>query len=404
MRFDFNKKYTTIAIYALAVLVLTILIAQAIANFGELMAWAQRTIGFAQPFVYGLAFAFVLNPLLRLFEERFLPGLFGERLKLRYRRGIAILLTYIVAFMMLALFVALAIPQIIASVISLVENISVYVEMMEDVYDQVMSFIRATEQGGAVEVLLGTVLARLIDSLDSMLDGAGDFVTALVGRVLVATQYITSAIMNMILGVIASAYLLASRERLLAQLNKVTKAIFPDRHYALIKDIAIDSNRILSGFVIGRVIDALLMGILCFIGMSILRLPYAVFISVIVGVTNIIPFFGPFLGAIPSFVIIWVESPMQAVWFAIFILLLQQFDGNYMGPKIVGSSIGIPAVWVLFSILFFGGVWGVLGMFIGVPIFAIIYSLIKRVVAFLLERKGESSDTKDYDSDRNRLS
>ena len=403
MKFEFNRKYTTIAVYVLAVLAAAMLLFVALQNIGPFLERVVETIGFVQPFVYGLVFAFLLNPLLRFFEDRLLPQISSRSLKPSHSRAIAILMTYLVAFTMFALFIALVVPQIITSVIGLLENISVYVDMLEDLYDQAMSYIRSIEQGSAVEALFGTFLARLVDSLDSMLDGAGDTVTALVGHLLSATQYITTAVFNMLIGVIASIYLLASREKLLAQLNKITRALCPERTYRLVCDIAQDSNRILSGFVVGRIIDALLVGILCFIGMSILRLPYPVFISVIVGVTNVIPFFGPFLGAIPSFIIIYVESPVQALWFAIFILLLQQFDGNYMGPKIVGDSIGLPAVWVLFSILLFGGLWGWVGMFVGVPIFAIICSLVKRVVNFLLERKGASTKTADYDSDKNPL-
>ena len=401
MKFEFNKQYTTIALYTLIVFALTILLFQAFQNIGVIFGWLGSLVGFAQPFVYGLAFAFLLNPLVRVFDDRALPWVFKRKIKRTLSRAISILLTYIIALTLISFFIALAIPQIIASVLSLVENISAYVDMLEDLYSQVMSFIRAMEQESAFEVLLGTVLARLVDSLDSMIDGTGDAVTALVGRALAATQYVTSFILNMLLGVIASVYLLATREMLLAQFNKLARALCSDRIYALIKDIALDSNRILSGFVVGRVIEAFLVGMLCFIGMSILRLPYAVFISVIIGIFNVIPFFGPFIGAIPSFIIIYAESPIQAVWFAIFMLLLQQFDGNYMGPRIVGDSIGISAVWVLFSILFFGSMWGLIGMFIGVPLFAIIYSLVKRIATFLLNKKGASPYTKDYGSEKN---
>ena len=403
MKFDFNKQFTTIAIYALAVLFLTIIFAQMFLNIGVLFGWLGAAIGFSRPFVFGLIFAFLLNPLMRVFDDRVFPRLFNGKLRGKPRRAFSILLTYIIALMLVTLFIALAIPQIIASLLNLADNISTYVTALEGMYAQVMGYIRSLDQESSVEVMLGTVLARILDSLDSMLDQTGDHVTWLIGHALAATQYITAAVINIVLGLIASIYLLASRERLLAQMNKLARAIFPRRQYSLLKDIAKDATRILSGFVVGRTIESFLVGVLCFIGMTILRLPYAVLISVIVGITNVIPFFGPFIGAIPSFLIIYVESPTQAIWFAIFILILQQFDGNYMMPKIVGDSIGMPAVWVLFSILFFGGMWGVLGMFVGVPLFAIIYSIVKRIVAFVLTKKGESVDTKDYASEKNPL-
>jgi len=404
MKFDFNRQYTTIAIYALAVFVLTFLIAAAFLNIGIFFGWLRSTIGFARPFVFGLAIAFLLNPMLRLFDDRLLPRLFKNKLKRSHSRAISIILTYVIAFTLIALFIALAFPQIIASVGSLVDNISAYVGVLEDMYNQVMSYIRSVDQETAVEILISNVLARLVDAFDNLLDRASDYVTTLVGHVFSATQHITSTIFNFFLGIVVSIYLLASREKLLAQLNKIMRAICSDRIYKLVIDIATDSARILNGFVVGRIIDGICVGILCFIGMSIFRFPYAVFISVIMGIVNIIPFFGSIFGGIAGFFIIYIESPIQALWFAVFILLLQQFDGNYMGPKIMGGSIGIPTVWVLFSILFFGAMWGIPGMFVGVPLFAIIYSLVKRIVAFLLERKGQSTDTKDYDSEKNPLS
>ena len=404
MKFEFNKTYTTIALYALAVLVLTIFLALAIFNIGAIWGVARSIVGFAQPFVYGVAFAFLLNPLVRLFDDRLLPRVFtGGKLRRTHSRAISLVLTYLIAIATIVFFIATAIPQIIASMFNLIDNIGVYVDMLEGVYAQVMSYIRSLEQASAIEVLIGTVLARIMDVIDSMFDQTGDFATTLVVRALAATQYAAGVMLDMFLGVIASIYLLASRERLLAQLNKLTRSILPDRSYALAREIALDSNRILSGFVVGRIIEALLVGALCFVGMSILRLPYAVFISVIIGAFNVIPFFGPFIGAIPSFIIIYVESPIQAVWFALFMLILQQFDMNYLGPKIVGDTVGISAVWVLFSILFFGRMWGLLGMFIGVPLFAIMYQLVKRVAHFLLVRKGKPTDTHNYDSEKNPL-
>ena len=403
MKFEFNKTYTTIAIYALVVLVLTMLLAQALFNIGIIVGWLGAAVRFSQPFVYGVAFAFLLNPLMRLFDDRLLPHFFGDRLSRTLSRAISLVLTYLIAIAFIVFFIATAIPQIIASVLSLIDNISVYVDMMEGLYAQVMGYIRTLEQESTIEVLIGTVLARLVDVFDNMFDEAGDFATTLVVRALAATQYFAAVMLDMFLGVIASIYLLACRERLLAQFNKLARAIFSAKTYTMAKDIAIDSNRILSGFVVGRIIEAIVVGILCFVGMTILRLPYPVFISVVIGVFNVIPFFGPFIGSIPSFIIIYVENPMQAIWFALFMLILQQFDMNYLGPKIVGDTVGISAVWVLFSILFFGRMWGLIGMFIGVPLFAIIYQLVKRITNYLLKRKGEPTGIKDYTSEKNPL-
>jgi len=163
------------------------------------------------------------------------------------------------------------------------------------------------------------------------------------------------------------------------------------------------SNRIFTGFISGKILDSLIIGVLCFIGMSIFNLPMAMLVSVIVGVTNVIPYFGPFIGAIPGALIVFLVDPIKAFWFMLFILALQQFDGNILGPYILGDSIGLPAFWVIFAILVFGSIFGVLGMFIGVPTFAVIYSIIKMWIESRLEKKGMPLSLHEYASEEHPL-
>jgi predicted PurR-regulated permease PerM len=209
--------------------------------------------------------------------------------------------------------------------------------------------------------------------------------------------------LNIVLGLIISIYLLFDRERFFAQTKKLMAAILPRRANTLVTEIAQESHTIFQGFIVGKIIDSIIIGILCYIFMALLQFDFALLISVIVGVTNVVPYFGPFIGAIPGILILYIVEPKQALWFLIFIFLLQQFDGNILGPKILGDSIGISAFWVVFSITLFSGIFGILGMFIGVPLFALLYSLVKRFTAFLLRRKGESTSTRDYDSTVNPL-
>ena len=201
---------------------------------------------------------------------------------------------------------------------------------------------------------------------------------------------------NLLIGLIISVYLLVSKESFAGQSKKIIYAIWEEETAnKLISNIRF-VNATFGGFINGKLVDSLIIGLICFIGMTLLQLPYPLLISVIVGITNIIPFFGPYLGAIPSIVLILMVNPKQALYFAIFVLILQQFDGNFLGPKILGNKTGLSSFWVIFSITLFGGYWGILGMAIGVPVFAVIYAGIKALVNQQLVKRGFSTNTKDY--------
>ena len=201
---------------------------------------------------------------------------------------------------------------------------------------------------------------------------------------------------NFIIGIIISIYLLSSKELFCAQAKKITYALLrEERANNLINNMRF-ANKTFGGFLIGKILDSFIIGILCFIGTSVLKIPYALLISVIVGVTNIIPFFGPYLGAIPCALILIMINPIKCVVFLIFVLVLQQFDGNVLGPKILGNSTGLSSFWVIFSITVFGGLFGVLGMFVGVPVFAVIYAAIKTFVSQRLVKKNLPADTNYY--------
>ena len=214
-----------------------------------------------------------------------------------------------------------------------------------------------------------------------------------------------SEILSFLIGLIVSIYILFSKETFSAQSKKIVYAVFRTDHANMILHLTKKSNEIFGGFIIGKIIDSLIIGVLCFFGLTILKMPYILLISVIVGVTNVIPFFGPYIGAIPSTILILLNNPIKGVYFLIFILVLQQLDGNVIGPKILGNSTGLSAFWVVFSILIGGGLFGFVGMIMGVPTFAVIYYIITMLINHLLEKKklplltsqyGEKSYVDDY--------
>lgn len=201
---------------------------------------------------------------------------------------------------------------------------------------------------------------------------------------------------NFFIGLIIALYLLVSKELFAGQGKKMIYALFEEETgNLLIKNIRFVHSTF-GGFISGKLVDSLIIGMLCFIGMTLLNLPYPLLVSLIVGVTNIIPFFGPFIGAVPSIILILMVNPLQALYFGIFVFILQQFDGNILGPKILGDKTGLSSFWVIFSITIFGGYWGFIGMAIGVPVFAVIYAAWKAFISRSLQKKGLSTDTVEY--------
>lgn len=208
---------------------------------------------------------------------------------------------------------------------------------------------------------------------------------------------VVNEVMNAVIGIIVSVYVLYSKEKFSMQSKKIIYALFKPSHANMILHLSIKSNTIFGGFIIGKIIDSAIIGALCFIGLSILDMPYTVLVSVIVGVTNVIPFFGPYIGAIPSTILIMLSDPKMGIYFILFILVLQQLDGNVIGPKILGDSTGLSAFWVMFSILLGGGLFGFVGMILGVPTFAVFYYIVNMLINNKLEKRKLPIETDCYD-------
>ena len=201
---------------------------------------------------------------------------------------------------------------------------------------------------------------------------------------------------NTIIGLIVSVYVLMEKEKFIGQSKKIIYAIFkPERGNIIVRTVR-KSNQIFGGFITGKILDSVIIGVICYVVLLIMNMPYTVLVSVIVGVTNVIPFFGPYIGAIPSFIIIALANPLQGLYFLIFIIILQQFDGNILGPKILGNSTGLSSFWVVFAILIGGGMFGVPGMILGVPTFAVIYYIVRNIVNYFLRKRSLPDKTDEY--------
>lgn len=386
MRIKWNIKYTTIAVYIFIVSALSILFYLITSEVSLFKIQVGKYLSTFQPIIIGFVFAYIFNFILEFYEETLLKFLSFKRLKGKGSRITGIILTYSTVILLLYLFLNFVLPQLISSMVGLVNDIPSYVkDISKTIADFSNQFYLDEEYYGI-----------LLEKWDEFVDYIIKFATDLIPKLGNFTKTILSSIWNIILGIIVSIYLLIDKEKFLALGRKLTYSLFSQKRADRTIELIRRGDHIFGRFLTGKILDSLIIGILTFIILSIFKIPYTILVSFIVGITNIIPFFGPFIGAVPSFFIILFESPPKALWFLIIILVIQQIDGNIIGPKILGDSLGISAFWILFSLLIGGKLLGFVGLIIGVPLFVFIYSIIKDIVEARLERKGLPIETKNY--------
>ncbi|MGN0144870.1 MAG: AI-2E family transporter [Clostridium sp.] len=388
MKIDWNRKYTTIAAYSFIVAISIILFYLGISQIGEVLSKISGAIGILEPFIIGFSIAYILNFLLKFFESNIFNLKFIAKLNFKNhtKRAIGIIITYLVSFIVGYLFIKFVLPQLVESIVGLVNDIPMYINETTKFIDSTLLRLNIEKQ----------YLDLINDNFNKFIDYTIKFATNLLPVLGTLLTSIASKIWNIVIGLIVSIYLLIDKEKFYALSKKITYALLPEKAAKKTIEITHRSNSTFGKFLIGKILDSLIIGILTFFVLTIVKMPYTILISVIIGITNIIPFFGPFIGAVPSFIIILFVSPVKALWFLVIIFVIQQIDGNIIGPKILGDSIGISAFWILFAILVAGKFLGIVGMIIGVPLFAVVYSLIKEIIEAKLEKKGLKTETKDY--------
>lgn len=348
-------------------------------NLGYFLNGFNGLMKILSPFAGGVVIAYILDPLVRFFHTKLLK-------KSKRWRWVAILLAYLVAVLLIVLLAWLVIPQIVNSIMMLFNNVPDYVNGLQST----LLFIQNR---------YGVDLQRAIQMLDdseAMLNEVYSLGKTALPQIMSTMGNVAGNFVNIFTSIASSIYMLADKDHLLHQLRTVAHALLPRRAAYHTLRICHYANDNFTGFFIGKIIDSAIIGVITFVCMTILHLDFAVLISVFIGITNIIPVFGPFIGAVPSILILLLVNPIQALIFCILILIIQQFDGNFIGPKILGQSIGISALWVLFSIVVGGDLLGIAGMVIGVPVFATLYGLAQEFIHAMLDRRG-------IDSEGNRL-
>ena len=352
-------------------------------------------ISLLMPFIYGAVIAYLLRPVC-LFFEKLLTRLFDRKHTGKRKglcRALSVVIGILLMFLVLLLLINAVLPELISSVTSLLNGLPGAVRNFEEWMQSLSTGEQTNELITGIQTSLNTLYEKLSSFLQSDLL---PYLETLVPGVTSSFMDLLGVLKNFGLGCIISAYLLGSWEKYICQLKLITYAVFPRKAADWIKKEVRLTDRLFSGFITGKLLDSLIIGIICFVFCCIVNMPYTMLISIIVGVTNIIPFFGPYLGAIPSAILVLTVSPVKCVVFVVFIIVLQQLDGNVIGPAIIGDKLGLSGFWILFSILFFGSLWGIVGMLAGAPLFAVLYDLVREYVTVKLNKKDESEMLTEY--------
>ena len=343
----------------------------AVLRFDSLTGAASLVMAVIAPMITGFAIAYILNKPFKSITSC-LERLLGEAPKAdKWLKPLAIVLTYLLFFGVVVLIFAILIPQLAVSVQTMAANIGIYAQNLEAVYHWFMDLLPSA----GIEITDFT--AQLEGLYQKVMGMLGDMVPALYGF----TQGVVRTVTNLVVGFVVSFYLLFDKAHLKSQAKRMLYAYLPKKWADPIVDVTSLTNETFSKFISGQLTEACILGVLCFISMTFLRYPYALLISVIIGITNMIPIVGPILGTIPGAFILLMADPMKAVWFVVLIIALQQVDGNFIYPRVVGNSVGLPALWVLVAITVGGGLFGLLGMILAVPTFSVIYKLLKKDTA-----------------------
>ncbi len=386
MKVNWNTKYTTISVYGFIVIALSIIFYSILSEVNLFKIQLRQYTSALQPIVIGFAMAYLFNFILEFIEKYILNFKLLNKMKGKFKRIIGLLLTYTVIFLLLYLFLNFIFPQLVSSISGLVNNMDTYVTNISNFVEDINDKYYINEEYYEI------IVTKWNEFINNIVKFATNLLPIL-GNIL---KGIFSSVWNIVLGVVVSTYLLIDKERFIGLGKKVTISIFSEKASKRIIQLTRRADNIFGRFLSGKILDSFIIGILTFVILRITKMPYTTLVSFIIGVTNIIPFFGPFIGAIPGFFIILFVSPIKALWFLLIIVIIQQIDGNIIGPKILGDSLGISAFWILFSLLVAGKLFGFIGLIIGVPLFVFIYSIIKDVVEERLKNKGLPVETEEY--------
>jgi predicted PurR-regulated permease PerM len=389
-RFQPNSRYFTIVIYGLMFVLGTILLVRIVGSFNNTVKLLGQALQVIAPFLVGAFIAFILYPLVRFFYR----NLFKNTLHMKsdkLSKWLSILVTYVIAIGVIAILMVFILPQLYTSITDIVDKLPVWYNNLTTMVDNFEN--RHADLGFIDYNLINEHLTSLYPKIISYLT---DTLANLLPYVVNTSMAIVKGVVNLIISIMVSVYMISDHKNIFYQFKKLLYAVFPKQAADTARTICRESTNIFLKFMYGKAIDSVIIGIICFVCMNIFKFPYTVLISVIVGITNMIPYFGPYIGGVLGGIIIVIVNPVQVIFFAVMILVIQQFDGLFLGPKILGDSTGLKPLWVIFAIVVGGAMFGVLGMFLGVPTMAVICYILNIVVEHFLKKRNIT--VQPYDS------
>lgn len=392
LKVDFNKKYNTISVYCIITFAICLLMVIVCINFPAITVYIKKFFKVIAPITWGVVIAYICNPIMKVTENMLKKITDRKKPHKKLTRSVSVGISILLLTAILVALVAIIVNQVSESILEILNSIPEYIRQLENLVVKLLGDYPDVVK--AIESQLDTIQPRLIEFANNIIPKLGDFSLKVKDRAI----DVLIAIKDFIIGFIVAIYLLLSKEQFIAQARKIVYAIFPKNFSKGVLQVSAKANSTLSGFLSGKLLDSFIIGAACFICMTIMNMEFTTLISVIIGVTNIIPFFGPFIGAVPSALLLLMAAPKQVIPFVIFVIILQQVDGNIIGPKILGDSTGLSPFWVMFAILTGGGLFGFAGMLLGVPVFAVLYAMFSEFIASLLKKRKLSHRTVDYNN------
>ena len=364
-----------------------IALAVTLLHLGEIWAAFKTVIRTIAPFIIGFMIAFLLMPIVSRAETFFNETLFRHKPHPKLSRAIATIIAYIVFLSLLSGFFAILVPQLITSVKSILQYIANFVSMNRETINQLLlKYEFLSIEGEQLVIAWENVVSQLMN-----------YTSVLVNNLMAISSSIYTLVFQMLVGMIAAFYLLMDREKYCAQVKKLCYSLFKPSTCETLIYWTRRAHKIFSGFIIGKILDSMIIGVICYVCMLLFRIEYPLLISVIVGFTNIVPFFGPLIGAIPSALILLLINPLSALWFLVFILILQQIDGNVIGPFIMGDYVGLSPFFIMLAIMIGSGLFGFAGMLLSVPVFALIYAIVKASTEARLRARSLPTESSAYE-------
>lgn len=389
LKFEWTKKHTTVLIYSCCTILLALAIVFALVFPSVIADFVKAFFTAVSPVFFGFVIAYLVNPVCDFFDKK----VFKKRMGKKAARAFAVACTMLLVIVIIAVFVGIMVPQISSSYTSLQSKFELYVTK---VTGWVREFIADMQESGNEAFLSLFNTQKLLDSVDDILGTAFGFLGGFANVLIAYSSKIVVIVAKVIVSFIFAIYFLFEKELIFSGISKVSDAIFSPKFNRGARKWISYTDEVFSSFITGKMVNAFFITVINFIVFSIFKIPYAPLIALICGVTDMIPYFGPFIGAVPCAFIILIADPIKVVWFAVIVLIIQQIDGNIIGPKILGEKVGVDSLLIIVAITLAGGLFGIVGMFVGVPVFTIIYHALNEFITARLKKKGLPTSSEAY--------